>query len=108
MVVIEGGAFCVGCFNFVTDMKVVDLGAAWEGGVQGGIPVDDLRLCEGCVASAAHALSVNPSQVEELKRDVQAGEVRAEQWKAYAEKLEAGLAVRPEPKKAPVKRKVAA
>jgi hypothetical protein len=107
MVVIEGGAFCVGCFNFVTDQRVVDLGASWEGGVQDGLAVDDLRLCEGCVTGAAAALSVSPSQVEELKRLASESEVRAEQWKAYAEKLEEGLAVRPE-KKAPVKRKAAA
>jgi hypothetical protein len=96
MFVIEGGAFCVSCFNFVTDQKVVDLGAAWEGGVQDGLAIDDLRLCEGCVKTAAEALEVNPVSMELAERRVERAEAEAERWRLYAEGLEAVRSIRPE------------
>jgi len=50
-------------------------------------------------------LTVDPVGVTVLEREARDAKVSAEQWKAYAEKLEEGLAVRPEKK---AKRKVAA
>ncbi|NBV77855.1 hypothetical protein EBR66_06845 [bacterium] len=100
MEIVNGGG-CASCYSFTSE-RLVDFGAAFDGPVlETGMQIDDLVLCEGCVLSAANALSLSPSQATDLRREADEARVLAERWKAYAEKLEDGLAVRPEKKGSP-------
>jgi len=84
----------------------VEFPAAWDGPVlNNGVSIDELFLCENCIRNAFEVLTVDPVGVTVLELEVRDARVSAEQWKAYALKLEEGLAVRPEPK---AKRKAAA
>ena len=93
---VKSGGFCCNCFNHLTDRRVVEFDAAWEGGVVDGLSVDDLFLCESCVSAAAEVLAVEPQQVERLEARVKFAEGVAEKWQKYAEDLERSLSVRPE------------
>ena len=102
---IRDGGFCSNCFNHA-ECRVVEFPAAWNGPVlESGVSIDELFLCENCVRKACELLTVDPVGVTVLEGEVRDARVSAEQWKAYALKLEEGFAVRPEKK---AKRKVAA
>jgi hypothetical protein len=104
---IRYGGFCSNCFNHADPKtRVVEFPAAWDGPVlESGVSIDELFLCENCIRNACEVLTIDPVGVTVLELEARDARVAAERWKAYAEKLEEGLAVRPEPK---AKRKVAA
>jgi len=101
------GGFCSNCFNHLCPKtRVVEFPASWDGPVlNNGVSIDELFMCENCIRNAFELLTVDPVGVTVLEREVRDAKVSAEQWKAYALKLEEGFAVRPEKK---AKRKVAA
>jgi hypothetical protein len=98
MMQVLNGGFCSNCFNHVLDSRVVEMGAAWEGGVQDGLAIDDLRLCEACVRAAAEILDIEPSTLENSERRAKEAEQKVEAWQTYAEKLERVVDTRPIPK----------
>jgi hypothetical protein len=86
--------------------------SAWDGPVTPDhVSIDDLVLCEGCVASAADILDVDPQTAERLVAERDEAVNKAERWQSYAEKLEERFGERPEPLKRtgrPPKKPVAA
>lgn len=96
MQVLDGG-FCSACFNHITDQKVVDMGADWEGGMQDGLSIDDLRICAPCVRSAAEALDLDgkESALQKALHDAEEARRKSEEWQAYARKLENVRTLRP-------------
>lgn len=93
---------CAACFDSGSP-RYVDFQAAFNGGAvvdEGSMAVrdsiDELHLCESCVRSACEQLGFKPElharQVTEIKRL----ELRSQHWEAYAKRLEATLADRPD------------
>ena len=99
MKVIEGGAFCAACFNFVSDSRAVEFSASFDGPVIETGSVDELMLCEQCIRNAMDVLDVDPQAMTNAINAVEAAEKKADQWRTYAEKLEGQMAGRPEPLK---------
>ena len=98
MKVVTGG-HCSACFNS-QPIAHVDLGAAYDGPVlEGGVSIDDLILCQNCVASAAAALAIadDADTFQGAINDRVLAESRADKWEVYAKELEAALRFRPEP-----------
>jgi hypothetical protein len=99
-------AYCSSCFGQKTELRHVDFDAAWDGPVidpGNGIKqvIDDLIICEHCLAEAASLLGYGQDEllrarVDRLEEDlVAARRQRAEAIK-YSQQLEQTIALRPE------------
>jgi len=95
MRVIEGG-FCAACFNHVTEARLVEFDASFDGPVVDGVSFDELMVCEGCVKGAVEALNVKPEMLDQAVSRAEFAEGVAEKWRVYAETLEKNYASRPE------------
>lgn len=99
-------ARCAACWcSADADTRFVDFDAAIDRGSfvspDGAAAVldsiDDLHLCEACVRSAAEVLDVVPQHAALLLAEARSQNQRADEWRAYAERVEAAFASRPEP-----------
>ena len=70
--------YCSACFQHPGELRCVDFDAAWDGpvmeGVPSPVPIDDLILCEGCLATAfsildPQGLKQTIAELEQAVRD---------------------------------------
>jgi hypothetical protein len=113
---------CSGCFQQKPQERHVDFGAAYDGpvvpalegtvGVVGHV-IEDLILCETCIAEAGKLVDLGNAAALTAERDqLEAGnrELRAKNagLTDYVAKLEAAVAAKPEPAKPRQQRQKAA
>lgn len=96
---------CAACFGQYPDRRHVDFEAAYDGPVLEGaarVAIDDLIVCENCLADGARILGWVPDQeareqLAALRVRAAEAEARNEGQAAYIRKLEDALAARPAP-----------
>lgn len=103
---------CSGCFSAKPQQTHVDFGASYDGpmvpaveNVSGlvGHSIDELILCEDCLVTAAKLIGLVRAETLIAERDqLEAANhllrMEATGYKDYAEKLEAAVNVRPQPR----------
>ena len=98
-------ARCAACWQSAdADLRFVDFDAAIDRGAfisenAGAVidSIDELHICEPCIRSACEALDMRPEHVQLLLREARDANRRADEWKAYAQRLEQAQGARPEP-----------
>lgn len=97
-------ARCAGCWTSAdVNLRFVDFDAAVDRGSfmdenAGAVidSIDELHLCENCVREACEALDMRPQHVQLLLREAKDANRRADEWRAYALKVEEAQGERPE------------
>ncbi len=112
-------AHCSGCFQQKPQTPHVDFGAAYDGpavpALKGSVGVvahviEDLILCEDCIETAAAFVGLTRAEKLVAERDQLEAAGRELRMKLagledYVAKLEAAIAVRPEPATRPAKQR---